>query len=76
LHPFALFSAGNKTTVAEYLHVVGKRRLTQVHFLKQMTGTSLTILQNSQNLYTVFIAQSFENYRDLLIGKFHTLTSH
>ena len=67
VHPLALFSADHKTAVAEYLHMVRECWLTQVKLLKKMTGTQLTVLQNSEYLHSVFITQGFEYYRDLLV---------
>jgi hypothetical protein len=47
--------------------MVGERWLTQVQLLKKMTGTQLAVLQNSENLHSVFITQRFENHSDLLV---------
>jgi hypothetical protein len=39
VHPLALFPADHKSAVAEYLHMVRERWLTQMQILKKMTGT-------------------------------------
>ena len=42
----------------------------------QLAGTFLAVLQKPEYLHPVLIAQSLENYGDLLVCQFHLLTSY
>jgi hypothetical protein len=57
--PFPLLSGRNKTAAFQRLHMMGQRRLGNLHLLQQFTPALFSVYQKLNNPEPVWIGQCF-----------------
>ena len=68
---FPIFTPLHNVGIAQYLHMMGKRRLCNMQIIQQLTGTFLTRPELFQYSQTVFIAECFKNFYGFAIRRCH-----
>ena len=71
--PLAVLTPLDNAAVTEYFHMVRERRLSDVHFFKQLTSALFAAFQHLQYLNAVFIAECFEDNGGAFGVNFHLL---
>ena len=61
MHPLALLASGDKSGIAEDLHVVGQGWLADIQLFQQLAGTFLSGSEQLHDLHPVLITQCLED---------------